>query len=154
MYKFRRDQGRPFEPVAAHLGTVHDVGRLRPRNTASFSGVVVSNEWRRRPASFTHYFPGLMDILRNPPNPERDAAIRARQDIAGRAGFILGITAAVAAVTIIVLRADEPFTFLSLTTAVLMAALNMPIGIVLGLFGERVTRPKSLRPPPRIRRPK
>lgn len=115
---------------------------------------MVSNEWRRRPASFTHYFPGLMDILRNPPNPERDAAIRARQDIAGRAGFILGITAAVAAVTIIVLRADEPFTFLSLTTAVLMAALNMPIGIVLGLFGERVTRPKSLRPPPRIRRPK
>jgi hypothetical protein len=115
---------------------------------------VVSNEWRRGPAPFTHYIPGLMDILRNPPNPERDAAIKARQDIAGRAGFILGITAAVAAVTLIIIRAEQPFTFLSLTTAVLMAALNMPIGIMLGLFGERVTRPKNLRPPPRMRRPK
>jgi hypothetical protein len=104
-------------------------------------------------ARFTNYIPGLMDILRNPPNPERDAAIKQRQDIAGRTGFIFGVTAAVAAVTIIIVRAEQPFTFLSLTTAVLMAALNMPIGIVLGLFGERVTRPRHLRPP-RMRRPK
>jgi len=95
-----------------------------------------------------------MDILRNPPNPERDAAIKTRQDLAGRTGFIFGCTAAVAAVTIIILRAPEPFTFLSLSTAVLMAALNMPLGIMLGLFGERVTRPKRLRPPPKMRRPK
>jgi hypothetical protein len=54
----------------------------------------------------------------------------------------------------ILLRAPAPFTFLSFTTAVLMAALNLPIGIVLGLFSERVTRPKRLRPPPRFRRPK
>lgn len=95
-----------------------------------------------------------MDILRNPPNPERDAAVKARQDLAGRIGFIFGVTAAVAAVTIIIVRAEQPFTLLSFATAVLMAALNMPIGIMLGLFGERVTRPKSLRPPPRTRRPK
>lgn len=95
-----------------------------------------------------------MDILRNPPNPERDAAIQARQDFAGRTGFIFGCTAAVAAVSLIVVRAPQPFTFLSLATAVLMAALNMPLGIMLGLFGERVTRPKRLRPPPRARRPK
>lgn len=95
-----------------------------------------------------------MDILRNPPNPDRDAAIKTRQDFAGRTGFIFGCTAAVAAVSIIVLRAPSPFTFLSLTTAVLMAALNMPIGIMLALFGERMTRPKRLRPPPKIRRPK
>jgi hypothetical protein len=95
-----------------------------------------------------------MDILRNPPNPERDAVIKARQDMAGRTGFIFGVTAAVAAVAVIVMRAPQPFTFLSLSTAVLMAALNMPLGIILGLFGERVTRPKNLRPPPKIRRPK
>lgn len=95
-----------------------------------------------------------MDILRNPPNPERDAAIKARQDVAGRTGFVFGVTAAVAAVTIIVLRAPQPFTFLSLATAVLMAALNMPVGIMIGLLGERVTRPKRLRPPPKFRRPK
>jgi len=95
-----------------------------------------------------------MDILRNPPNPERDAAIKARQDFAGRTGFIFGCTAAIAAVTIMIVRADQAFTFLSLTTAVLMAALNLPIGILLGLFGERITRPKNLRPPPRIRRAK
>jgi hypothetical protein len=95
-----------------------------------------------------------MDILRNPPNPERDAAIKARQDVAGRAGFILGCAAAIGAVSLIVARAPQPFTVLSFATAVLMAALNMPIGIMLGLFGERVTRPKRLRPPPRVRRPK
>ncbi|HEY4303615.1 MAG TPA: hypothetical protein VGM82_04075 [Gemmatimonadaceae bacterium] len=95
-----------------------------------------------------------MDILRNPPNPEREAAIRSRQDFAGRTGFIFGCTAAVAAVSIIVLRAPGPFTFLSLATAVLMAALNMPIGISIALLGERFTRPKRLRPPPRVKRPK
>jgi hypothetical protein len=95
-----------------------------------------------------------MDILRNPPNPERDAAIKARQDLAGRTGFIFGCAAAVAAVSLIVVRAPQPFTFLSFATAVLMAALNMPIGIMLALFGERVTRPKRLRPPPKVRRPK
>ena len=46
-------------------------------------------------------------------------------------------------------RSPRPFTFLSLALAVLMAALNMPIGIALGLAGERVTRPKNLRPPPK-----
>jgi hypothetical protein len=95
-----------------------------------------------------------MDILRNPPNPERDAAIKARQDVAGRTGFIFGCAAAVAAVTLIVVRTPQPLGFLSLATAVLMSALNLPLGIMLGLFGERVTRPKSLRPPRKMRRPK
>src|ERR1051325_6606595 len=85
-----------------------------------------------------------VDIPRNPPNPERDAAIKARQDVAGRFGFTLGVIAAVMAVSIELYRAPRPMTFLSLALAVLMAALNMPIGIMLGLLGERVTRPKAL----------
>ena len=70
-------------------------------------------------ALLVDYIACLMDILRNPPNPERDAAIKARQDLAGRTGFIFGCTAAVAAVSVIVLRAPGPFTLLSLATAVL-----------------------------------
>lgn len=89
-----------------------------------------------------------MDIPRNPPNPERDAEIKARQDLAGRFGFALGCVAAVIAVVLELWFTVWPLTFLSLATAVLMAALNMPIGILLGLAGERLTRPRHLRPPP------
>lgn len=90
-----------------------------------------------------------MDIPRNPPDPERDAAIKARQDIAGRAGFTLGVIAAVAAVSINLYRSPRPYTFISLALAILMAALNMPLGIMLGLAGEKITRPQKLRPPPK-----
>jgi len=86
-----------------------------------------------------------VDIPRNPPDPERDAAIKARKDMAGRFGFALGCVAAVIAVSLELYFTAWPLTFLSFATAVLMAALNMPIGIALGLAGERLTRPKELR---------
>lgn len=86
-----------------------------------------------------------MDILRNPPNPERDAAIKARQDLAGKFGFILGCIAAICAITLELVRMPGPYSALSLATLVLMAALNVPLGIMLGLAGEKVTRPKNLR---------
>jgi hypothetical protein len=86
-----------------------------------------------------------VDIPRNPPDPERDALIKARQDLAGRFGFILGCLAAVSALVVNLYRAPKPYTFISLAMAVLMAALNMPIGIMLGLLGEKVTRPKKKR---------
>ncbi len=95
-----------------------------------------------------------MDIPRNPPNPERDAEIKARQNLAGKFGFILGCVAAVIAVSLELWLTVWPLTFLSLATAVLMAALNVPIGILLGLAGERLTRPKHLRPPPKNRPPR
>ena len=44
-------------------------------------------------------------------------------------------------------RAGRPVDLLSLATAVLMAALNMPLGIGLGLLGEKMTRPRDLREP-------
>jgi hypothetical protein len=74
--------------------------------------------------------------------PEDDPAIKARQDAAGRTGFILGCLAAVAAFIINLARTERPYEFLSLLVAVLMAALNVPVGIALALLAERWTRPK------------
>jgi len=77
--------------------------------------------------------------------PEDDPRIKARIDAAGRFGFTLGCVAAVAAVTINLIRAPRPYSAISLILAVLMAALNVPFGIMLGLLGERLTRPKDKR---------
>ena len=66
--------------------------------------------------------------------------IKARKNIAGRFGFVLGCVAAVAAIGINMWRAPRPWTLSSVTLAVLMAALNIPLGIGLGLLGERLTR--------------
>lgn len=84
-----------------------------------------------------------MDLPRR--KPEDDPRIKARIDAAGRFGFTLGCVAAVAAVTINLIRAPRPYSFISLLLAVLMAALNIPFGIMLGLLGERLTRPKEKR---------
>jgi hypothetical protein len=72
---------------------------------------------------------------------DRDALIKTRQNVAGRFGFVLGCVAAILAATINLWRAPRPFTLASVALAVLMAALNVPFGIGLGLLGERVTRP-------------
>ena len=85
-----------------------------------------------------------MDIQRHPRNPNREAVVKARQDTAGRFGFILGCLASVAAVSLNLYRAPRPYSLVSVTFAVLMAA-NVPLGIGLGLLGERVSRPA--RPP-------
>jgi hypothetical protein len=81
-----------------------------------------------------------VDIPRR--KPDDDPEIKARQDSAGRFGFILGCLAAVAAISINLWRTPRPWEWMSLTIAVLMAALNMPLGIMLGLLGEKLTRPK------------
>jgi hypothetical protein len=88
-----------------------------------------------------------MDIPRIP--PEDDPRIKARQDVAGRFGFILGCIAAAAAIGINLYRADRPWDWPDIALAVLMAALNMPLGIMLGLLGEKLTRPKRDKPPRR-----
>ena len=76
-----------------------------------------------------------------PSRKDRDALIKARQNLAGKFGFILGCIAAVAAAAINLWRAPRPFTLAAVALAVLMAALNIPFGIALGLLGERFTRP-------------
>ena len=85
-----------------------------------------------------------MDIPRLP--PEDDPRIKARQSVAGRFGFILGCIAAASAIGINLYRAPRPWDLLAVMIAVLMAALNMPLGILLGLLGEKLTRPRRNRP--------
>lgn len=75
-----------------------------------------------------------------PRNTADDQEIKTRKNIAGRFGFVLGCIAAVAAIGINMWRAPRPWTLSSVTLAVLMAALNIPLGIGLGLLGERLTR--------------
>lgn len=79
----------------------------------------------------------------SPRAPRNEAEIKARQSLAGRFGFVLGCIAAVVAATINLWRAPRPFTLASVALAVLMAALNIPFGIALGLLGERITRPRK-----------
>ena len=82
----------------------------------------------------------IVDIPRRP--PEDDPRIRARQDAAGRFGFVLGCIACVAAIAINLWNSPHPWEWTGLALAVLMAALNVPLGIFLGLLGEKLTRPK------------
>lgn len=84
-----------------------------------------------------HYLLGV-DIPRR--KPEDDPDIKARQNTAGKTGFILGCFAAVAALAINLVRTERPYDVLSLLIAVLMAALNIPFGIMLALLAEKWTR--------------
>lgn len=70
------------------------------------------------------------------------AEIRARQNAAGRFGFVLGCIAAVIAASLNIYRAPRPLSALTVALAVLMAALNIPLGIAFGLIGERLSRGK------------
>jgi hypothetical protein len=71
-----------------------------------------------------------------------EAEIEARKGAAGRFGFILGCVATVLAFGIELFVAPKPLLPMTIVTAGLMAALNVPLGIVLGLIGERMTRQK------------
>ena len=87
-----------------------------------------------------HQFLAIVDIPRRP--PDDDPRIKARVNTAGRLGFVFGCVAAFAAIAINLWRSPGNRDFLAVATAVLMAALNIPLGIALGLWSEKVTRPK------------
>ena len=69
--------------------------------------------------------------------------IEQRTSAAGRFGFILGCVAAVLAFAISLFHAPKPLRPITILTAALMAALNVPLGIAMGLLGERMTRTKK-----------
>ena len=69
-----------------------------------------------------------------------DKEIDERKNLAGKFGFVLGCIAAVLAFGIELFIAPKPISAMTALTAGLMAALNVPFGIVLGLLGERMTR--------------
>ena len=69
-----------------------------------------------------------------------DAELHARKQTAGRVGFAMGCVAAVVATTINFLRAPRPVSPGIALLIVLVAALNIPLGIAIGLLGERMSR--------------
>jgi len=76
---------------------------------------------------------------------DTDAEIRARQNAAGRFGFMLGCVAAVLALALNLYRAPRPLDVMTVVLAVLMAALNIPLGIAFGLAGEKLSRGRGAR---------
>lgn len=70
----------------------------------------------------------------------RDPELEARRQTAGRVGFIMGCIAAIVAATINFARAPRPLSPGIGLLIVLVAALNIPLGIAIGLLGERLSR--------------
>ena len=77
-----------------------------------------------------------MAKAREPHNPE----LKARRQTAGRVGFIMGCIAAIVAAAINFVRAPRPLSPGIALLIVLVAALNIPLGIGIGLLGERLSR--------------
>ena len=77
-----------------------------------------------------------MAAAREPLSPE----LRARRQTAGRVGFIMGCIAAIVAATINFARAPRPLSAGIGLLIALIAALNIPLGIAIGLLGERLSR--------------
>lgn len=77
-----------------------------------------------------------MARTREPRNPE----VEARRQTAGRVGFLMGCIAAIVAATINFVRAPRPVSPGIALLIVLVAALNIPLGIAIGLVGERLSR--------------
>jgi len=73
----------------------------------------------------------------------RAAEIAARKQVAGRIGFVMGCIAAIVAIAINVMRAPRPYSWGLVALIVLVAALNVPLGIAMGLLGERLSRRSS-----------
>ena len=73
-------------------------------------------------------------------NRDREAEIKARQNTAGRFGFVLGCATALVALGINLWRAPRPWSWDAIALAVLLACLNIPLGIALGLLAERISR--------------
>jgi uncharacterized membrane protein len=77
-----------------------------------------------------------MAVVRQPLDPE----LKARRQTAGRVGFIMGCIAAIVAAVINFMRAPPPLSPGIAVLIVLVAALNIPLGIAIGLLGERLSR--------------
>lgn len=76
-----------------------------------------------------------------PGTPEpQNADLTARRQAAGRVGFVMGCIAAMVAAAINFVRAPRPVSPGIALLIVLVAALNIPLGIAIGLVGERLSR--------------
>jgi hypothetical protein len=70
----------------------------------------------------------------------KDPVLHARRQTAGRVGFAMGCIAAIVAAIINFVRAPRPIAAGIVLLIVLVAALNIPLGIAMGLLGERLSR--------------
>jgi len=77
------------------------------------------------------------------PDPRSSSSTETRQNAAGRAGFVLGCLAAVITSVINLVRAPRPLSLGIVVLSVLIAALNIPLGIGLALLVERLSRSQS-----------
>jgi hypothetical protein len=77
-----------------------------------------------------------MAVAREPLDPK----LEARRQTAGRVGFLMGCIAAIVAASINFVRAPRPLSPGIALLIVLVAALNIPLGIGIGLLGERLSR--------------
>jgi len=69
-----------------------------------------------------------------------EAELRARKQTAGRVGFAMGCVAAIVAAAINFSRAPRPLSMGVGLLILLVAALNVPLGIAMGLIAEKVWR--------------
>lgn len=89
--------------------------------------------------------PHLSSPFRHVRDAQPSSEIAQRRNLAGRVGFLLGILAALIAVTLNLLRAPRPLSLGVVLLSVLIAALNIPLGIGLALLVERLSRGESER---------
>ena len=152
--RVRRRHHRPGVRSAAARGVRR---RRLQRRTAlvakpahRLGAVVVSKRCACQCGRYSYTKFSTVDIPR-PPNPERRRDQGPTERSPDASASSSACVAAVAAIAInLSERASAVGPCLSLALAILMAALNMPLGILLGLLGEKVTRPKRLRPPAEV----
>jgi len=81
--------------------------------------------------------------VKTEPEPSSPPTVEARQNAAGRAGFALGCLAAIITSVINLVRAPRPLSLGVVILSLLIAALNIPLGIGLALLVERLSRTPS-----------
>jgi hypothetical protein len=74
------------------------------------------------------------------PDFDRTPEFAARKQVAGRIGFAMGCIAALVAAVVNLLRAPRPISIGLVLLILLVAALNVPLGIAMGLLGEKLSR--------------
>jgi hypothetical protein len=85
----------------------------------------------------------MLLAVKNQPDSSPPPAVAERQNAAGRAGFALGCLAFAITSVLNLMRAPRPLSLGVVFLSLLIAALNIPLGIALALLVERLTRSQS-----------
>jgi hypothetical protein len=85
----------------------------------------------------------MLPAVKAQPESSPPPGVAERQNIAGRAGFALGCLAFAITSVLNLMRAPRPLSLGVVILSLLIAALNIPLGIGLALLVERLTRSPS-----------